>query len=237
MSDALATEYGCRAPVVLYNAFQWSDRQSLDGLFKDRIDRKVPSVHWYSQTLGPGRGLEDLVSALQYLRRDVEIHLRGKPAPGYLESLLASVPVSLRERIVVHELVSNAQLLSRIAEHDVGFAGEVPFCRSRNLTVTNKILHYLLGGLAVIASDTAGQGEIAKQAAGAIQLYPSGNPPILAQRLSEWLLAPERLASAKAAALRAAAESYSWERQEPTLLRSVEAALARTPPHAVENRR
>jgi len=53
--------------------------------------------------------------------------------------------------------VDGDDLLSRIAEHDIGFAGEMPHCRSRDLTVTNKILQYLLAGLAVVASGTAGQ--------------------------------------------------------------------------------
>jgi len=46
-------------------------------------------------------------------------------------------------------------LLSRIAEHDIGFAGEMKHCRSRDLTVTNKILQYLLAGIAVVAGNMA----------------------------------------------------------------------------------
>ena len=125
----------------------------------------------------------------------------------------------------MHGLVSNAELLSRIAEHDIGFAGEMSIRRNRDLTVTNKILHYLLGGLAIIASDTAGQKEIAQRAPGAIQMYASGNPTALAQQLNELLGNPARLASAKDAALKAAEQSFCWERQAPELLHLVEAAF------------
>lgn len=48
---------------------------------------------------------------------------------------------------------------------------------------------------------------------------------ILAQRLNRWLEDPQQLAEAKAAALRAAQQSFSWERQVPVLLRSIESAL------------
>ena len=65
------------------------------------------------------------------------------------------------------------------------------FCRSRNLTVTNKILHYLLGGLAVIASDTAGHQEVARRAVGGVRIYPSGNPEALANELNSLLSNPE----------------------------------------------
>ena len=42
----------------------------------------------------------------------------------------------------VHPVVHNDELLSRIAEHDIGFAGEMKYCQSRDLTVTNKIFTF-----------------------------------------------------------------------------------------------
>src|SRR5437588_1047654 len=44
MSMALAREYECTPPTVLYNAFEWSERQTLDGMLKDRRNRDVPSI-------------------------------------------------------------------------------------------------------------------------------------------------------------------------------------------------
>ena len=93
------------------------------------------------------------------------------------------------------------------------------------MTVTNKILHYLLGGLAVVASDTAGQREVEGQADGAVLLYPSGNPQLLAERLNELLGKPDRLAAAKASALRAAEQTFCWERMIPRLVESVQRAV------------
>ena len=147
MSEALATAYECAPPAVVYNAFPWSDRASIDGLRKDRRSRAIPSIHWYSQTLGPGRGLEDLFAALPHLKGEVEVHLRGNPVAGLDRWLKSRIPRNWRSSVFVHGVVSNDELLSRIAEHDIGFAGEMKYCRSRDLTVTNKILHYLLAGL------------------------------------------------------------------------------------------
>jgi glycosyltransferase involved in cell wall biosynthesis len=225
MSEALAAAYGCTRPAVVYNAFPWADRKMIDGLSRDRRDRRVPSIHWFSQTLGSGRGLEDLFSALPLLRNDVEIHLRGNPAAGFESWLRARAPENAHKRIVVHGLVPNAELLSRIAEHDIGFAGETPAIRSRDLTATNKILQYLLAGLAVVASDTVGQREVARQASGAVFLYPSGDSAALAYHLNLLLEQPRRLRRAKAAALRAAERTFCWERQESALLDAVTKAL------------
>lgn len=82
MSGALTQEFGCRPPLVVYNAFAWSERSRLDGLTKDRRDKRRPSIHWFSQTVGPGRGLEDLIGALSLIAHDCEIYLRGNLKPG-----------------------------------------------------------------------------------------------------------------------------------------------------------
>ena len=225
MSEALAREFGCPQPTVIYNAFPWSDRESMDGLFKDRRHRRLPSIHWVSQTLGHGRGLEDLIAALPLLKHEAEIHLRGKPVSGFENWLAHRVPEAWRGRIMVHGLVSYEELLSRIAEHDIGFAGENPVIRNKDLTVSNKILYYLLAGLAVVASDTAGQREVAGQAPGGVFLYPSGDAPALAARLDALLGSADALRQAKGAALAAAEGIFCWERQERVLLESINRAL------------
>jgi glycosyltransferase involved in cell wall biosynthesis len=230
MSEALAREYGCRAPVVVYNAFPWDSRRGLDGLRKDRFEGESRSIHWYSQTLGPGRGLEDLFAALPHLRHDVAIHLRGRQTRGFAEWMHARVPERWRATIRLHDIVESEELLSRIAEHDIGFAGEQTFCRSRDLTVTNKILHYLLGGLAVVASDTTGQREVAAAAPGAVTLYAAGNAAALAAALDRLLSSPGTLQQAKAAALRAAQGPFCWETVAQRLVRSVEAVSCSTAP-------
>jgi glycosyltransferase involved in cell wall biosynthesis len=226
MSAALATEFDCAPPVVIYNAFEWSERLLLDGLIKDGRNLHLPSIHWYSQTIAQGRGLEDLFASLPYLKYATEIHLRGTPAAGFSEWMESQVSPAWRNRIFIHQLVTNEELLSRIAEHDIGFAGEMKNCENRNLTVTNKILQYLLAGLAVVASDTAGQREVAEQANGAVKIYKSGDPESLASQINDLLDWPEKLRAAKSAALKAAETTFCWERQAPVLLQSIEKALA-----------
>ena len=226
MSNAIAKEFGCTPPAVIYNAFAWSERRMLDRQSKDRRNLRIPSVHWYSQTLGHTRGLEDLVASLPYLKHEVEIHLRGKPVVGFEQWLTEHVPAEWRARIFIHGLVTNDELLSRIAEHEIGFAGEMTFCRNREVAASNKFFHYLLAGLAVVASDTAGQREIAERAGEAVMLYQSGVPQALAAQLNALLASAERLRAAKAAALAAAEKTFCWERQAPILLQSIEKAFA-----------
>jgi Glycosyl transferases group 1 len=225
MSEALVREFGCQGPAVVYNAFPWSDRESIDGHSKDRPDHCLPSIHWFSQTIGCDRGLDDLLAALPLLKHKAQVHLRGKVTDQVRVWLNSRVPESWRQRIVIHKTVPNSELLSRISEHDIGLATEIPGIRNKDLTVSNKILYYLLGGLAVLASDTAGQREVAMQAPGGIFVYPSGDASALAFNLNKLLASKNALSEAKHCSLDAARRTFCWERQEGTLLFLIDRAL------------
>ncbi|MEO5364947.1 MAG: glycosyltransferase [Magnetococcus sp. WYHC-3] len=227
LADALAAAYGCSTPRVIPNVFPWAERESLDGQVRDRRDRSLPSLTWFSQTIGPGRGLEVLAAALAWLTHPMEIHLRGTPRPGFIDAWLQQVPESWHSRIHVHPQVPQSELLSRLAEHDLGFAGELSDCPSRDLTITNKILEYLRAGLGVVASDTRGQQEVARLAPGAVALYAQTDPRDLARVLDAWLADARRRQDARNAALEAARTTYCWERVAPELVAAVEEALQR----------
>ena len=234
MADALVRAYACPRLTRIYNVFpapkpgapEFQDRgansRSLAG--EPSRGRKAVSIHWFSQTLGPGRGLEELINAAQGLGGEFEIHLRGERG-AYRAWLEEMVPDELRSRVFVHPSVPADELPARIAEHDIGFAGELSEIPSRDLTATNKIFQYLQGGLAVVASDTAGQKEVAALASTAVATYRSGAASDLQKRLSELTGSAKQLAAAKAAAADIAARSFNWAVEKPRLLDSIRRAL------------
>jgi glycosyltransferase involved in cell wall biosynthesis len=222
MSEALADEYGCGKPLVLYNSFRWHQREHLDGLRKDRATGQGVSIYWYSQTVGPGRGLEQLCEALPLLSRPVELHIRGAWSRGAKDWMMSRLAPEHRARLFAHDPVSNRELLSRMAEHDIGFAGELSSNPSRDFTITNKMFQYLLTGLAVAASDTKGQKEVKVLAGEAVSLFKSGDAASLAAALNVWLENPGALARSKEAAVSAARDHFCWERCEQALVESVE---------------
>jgi glycosyltransferase involved in cell wall biosynthesis len=228
MADALVQAYGCRRPTVIRNVFPLEDREQLDGKWKDRpgMARWMPSndprmtrpqeapvsIHWFSQTIGPGRGLETLFQTLDGLEGNWELHLRGN-LRGYEKWLEKACPVSVRKKLKVHGLVDNKELLSRIAEHDIGFAGELSEPPSRNLTITNKFFQYLQAGLAVVASDTEGQMEGASEAKGVVGVFKVGNETELRARMAE--LIPDRtLLGKKQSSSWDAGTKLSWENEK-----------------------
>ena len=66
LAQALAEAYGGPdAHSRSITPFPWADRADLDDAARDRQDRSLPSLHWVSQTIGPGRGLDTLCEALR----------------------------------------------------------------------------------------------------------------------------------------------------------------------------
>jgi len=231
MADALVKEYRCRRPLVIRNVFPLKDRAGLDGKWKDRpgmaqwMERNDPtaerpkdapvSIHWFSQTIGPGRGLEILFQALEGMDGNWELHLRGN-LKGYEEWLEGACPESVRKRMSVHGLVENEELLSRIAEHDIGFCGEPTFPPNKNLTISNKLFHYIQGGLAVVASDTEGQTEGANVALGAVAIYPAISGTDLRNQFVGLIQQGPKLRQMRLAAWRVG-QRLSWEEESKRL--------------------
>jgi glycosyltransferase involved in cell wall biosynthesis len=222
LAEALAADARASAPAVIRNLFPWTDRRHLDGQLRDRSDRRGVSLHWFSQTLGPGRGLELLFAALPMLQGNVEVHLRGDGGYEWARGLL---PATWQDRVFMHRTVPNEELLSRIAEHDIGLALEIPVNQNKDKTISNKIFQYLQGRLAVVATSTAGQREVFEQTPGIGLLMSENSSESLARAINDLLSEPARLSQCRGAALAAAEKVFNWENAADKVVELVTHAL------------
>ena len=228
IADALVKRYGIRRPTTVHNVFSWSDRTTLDGKVKDRSGDAL-SLYWYSQIIGLDRGLQDVIRAAALLSGSVQIHLRGKLSESVRAELMGlAKEYAVADRIFFHAPVPPSELLSRAAEHDVGLALEQPVNENRNVTVTNKVFFYLLGGLALAASDTTGQRKIVSACPDAGFLYSPGDHESLAAGLQELIDSPELLLQRKVASLQAAQDRWNWEIECRQLVLLASSALTQT---------
>ena len=225
MAEKIAKAYDTPKPTVIYNTFPWAERESIDNKFLDRKNLNIPSLHWFSQTIGKGRGLETLFSALNYIQTPFEIHLRGNCSDSYRSFLKNLVDQQWHNYIFFHPTVSNAELISRIAEHDIGLALELRNIKSRDLTITNKFFQYLQGGLTVVATDTLGQQEILSQYPEIGNLIPSDNPMALAKTLENLLQNKLKLNQTKNHALSIFQKKLCWENHDVVLLDKIQQSL------------
>ena len=226
-SEALANtmyqRHGGRLAQVVTNSFplQPDPHQAASG--------EPPALFWFSQTLGPGRGLEPFLAAWQNTRHLSRVFLLGEPYNGFDQILLAQFSEERRARLSFLPVVPPHDLPAVIARHDIGLALEPNVPANKDCTISNKILQYLNAGLAVVASDTAGHREVLARGPDAGVIMDFRDAAAAAAALDALLADRETLARRQQAARRLAEEVYCWEQEAPKLLALVEAALAATP--------
>lgn len=221
MADALTATYRCPPPIVIRNSFPLQPRSRFDA----PATTGAPSFIWFSQTIGPGRGLELFFAAWARTTQPSKVYLLGDERPGYRQKLLGRLPPARRADLHFIPLVTPEQLPDKLAEFDIGLALEPRWPLNRNITITNKILQYMNAGLAVIATDTAGQKEVMSAAPDCGLLITAHETSDYAQKLDGLLGDHVRLRAAQAAARAAAEREFCWERETPRLLAAVAAAL------------
>jgi glycosyltransferase involved in cell wall biosynthesis len=221
MADALAAAYHCPPPLVIRNSFPLQPRSRVD----TPAAAGAPSFIWFSQTIGPGRGLELFFAAWARTRQPSKVYLLGDERPGYRAKLLSRLPESRRGDLHFIPLVTPEQLPGKLAEFDIGLALEPRWPLNRNITITNKILQYMNAGLAVIATDTAGQKEVMAAAPDCGVLITAHETTEYAAKLDALLGDPARLRATQLASRAAAEREFCWERETPRLLAAVAQAL------------
>jgi hypothetical protein len=188
------------------------------------------SLYWFSQTIGPGRGLEDAVCAMGLAGIPGELHLRGRAVVPYLDALrrlAAGAAPALR--IVHHEPAPPDAMGDLCAPHDVGLSLEQPQVLNRDLCLTNKVFTYMLAGLPVVLTATRGHRALAGDLEEGALTYPAGDIGALARGLERWAGDDALLARARRASWEAARRRWHWEHAEErgALLAGVAAVLGR----------
>ena len=152
-----------------------------------------------------------MAGALKQCEPCFQLTLVGDTQEGYEQKLRGLLPDHWRGRVRFQRQVKSEEVLGLVGKFHIGLALERREPESRNLTVTNKILQYLLGGLAVVATRTRGQEEVAQAAKGSVRLVEQGNEKELAEALTGWARNAEGLRQARQAARKAAEEKFCWE--------------------------
>lgn len=223
IADRYADTYGKR-PLVINNTFSLPAREPEF----TPVDGAGLRLYWFSQTIGPDRGLQDAVQAAGLADIKCELHLRGTPIAGYLDRLsLMAKECAPRLKLVRHAPQSPDRMVDLCRDYHVGLALEPGHSLNNELALSNKALTYILAGLAVVFTDTPGQRGLAMDLGSGALLYSQGDTGKLAQGLSLWAANPSQLLAARRAAWAAACRRWHWQHpeEEGTLLRAVRNVL------------
>jgi glycosyltransferase involved in cell wall biosynthesis len=223
IARAYAAAYGIPVPDVVLNVFPLRDRP-VGATARQSRERR--SVYWFSQTIGPDRGLETVLEAVAQSRSRPDIFLRGRASAGYKDFLGAlSRRLGIEEHLHFLDVAAPGEMVRAAAEYDIGLATEVVTCSNKDLALSNKIFTYLLAGIPVIASDTLAQKEIAAQCPECILLYENGNVASLSRAID--MLCGDRgaLSLAGRAAAEIAEKRYNWDVESTSFLRVIDRTL------------
>lgn len=229
IADAYVATYGIPRPTVILNT---SPRHSAPPAPTPcGVACPGPSLYWFSQTIGPDRGLECAVDAIARAASSPHLYLRGMPARGYIELLRArAIERGVGDRVHVLEPAMPAEMERLASLYDVGLVGETGATENRRIALTNKIFTYLSAGIPALLSDVPAHRAIADDVAGAVMLYPASDPGALAQAIDRLLSDPGRLAAARDCAHALGQSRFAWERDSARLLELVGRTLRTTVP-------
>lgn len=223
---AYADAYGLPQPVTILNVFS---RQDAPERPKDRVIRS-PSLYWFSQTIGPGRGLEAVVRAIAASQSRPTLTLQGTLAAGYGDQLTGLADqLGVADRLNFLAPAHPAELARLAAQYDAGLATEPGETINSDICLSNKVFTYFLAGTAILATDTQGQRLLAQEVPDAFEVLPLADHAQWAGKIDALLLAPQRLAVARASAWRAGHERFCWEREQHLFLAVVSKALQSLP--------
>jgi glycosyltransferase involved in cell wall biosynthesis len=205
IADAYLRKYG-RRPIAIHNTFSIAFRG-------ESADAPSPlRLYWFSQTLGAGRGLDEVVRALGRIGGPAELHLRARPIPSYLAALRqlqrdAAPAVTL----VHHEPAPPDDMVPLAQGYDASLSCEQPDVPNKQLCLGNKIFTSLAAGTPVIVSRTAAQTELARDLGGAAFAYDCGDVDGLSEILRRLASDVEARRHAADRARAAAQRRWHWE--------------------------
>jgi glycosyltransferase involved in cell wall biosynthesis len=224
IADAYAKSYGIARPAVILNVFPRA--QAPPCPTTRGTARPNPSVYWFSQTIGPDRGLECAVRAIGRARTRPHLYLRGSMSAGFAERLgVIAAEAYAAERLHVLPPEPPPAMARLAAIYDVGLASETGRTPNHRVALSNKQFTYLLAGLPAVMSDIPAHRAFACKAGKAVRLYATEDPTSLATALDTLLGDPAALAGARAEAFRLAQTRFNWDVEKAVLVERVAAAM------------
>ena len=206
IADAYRHAHGVR-PLPIHNTFSVASEQSPGNSNCDAL-----RLYWFSQTLGPGRGLDDVVRAAGEAREPIELHLRATPVPQYLDALhQLQNHCAPNLRLVMHDASEPDDMVRLARGYDAGLSCEALEVINRRLCLANKIFTYLAAGIPVILSRTPAQSALERDLGDAAFGYECGDVAGLAGVLRSLANDVSLRCASRRAARAAAARRWHWE--------------------------
>ena len=193
---------------VIWNVF------SLKYLKQDSIavpeDFQPLKMIWFSQVIGPDRGLLEFFQAFKFLKDiPLEVCLIGACRPG-MEDMLTEL-LSENHQLSIRPPMPESKLFAQLANHEIGLGLETGFSTNNEIALSNKALSYPLAGCLSLLSKTQGQSQFIQTNPAAGTLIDLNDPQKVAQVI-RWTKENRRaLTQQRIKALALAKGKLNWE--------------------------
>jgi glycosyltransferase involved in cell wall biosynthesis len=203
--------YGAK-PEVILNVYPRSEAPAVFEIPPVPDARHPARLYWFSQTIGPGRGLEEALAVLALMRLPVELHLRGFVDSGYREFLLRLARESgMKNEPYFHPPEKPDRMPALCSGFHLGLSLEKRSPENRDLCLTNKIFAYLLAGVPVWLSATSAQRELAGELGSAALVADPADAARTAAQLDAWLADRQVWVESSRQARNLAETRFCWE--------------------------
>ena len=139
------------------------------------------SLYWRNGVLDlGGRGLEQVFRAMALLPEEIVLYIQGRlPRDGAGRGEALMRELGIQNRVVTLPPYAPNQAIQMAAPHLIGLCPEQLIGENLNLTSSNKLFDYMMAGLAIVASDTAGLRDVIRRSRAGL-LFPAGDPGAMA---------------------------------------------------------
>ena len=223
---AYARRYGV-APVTVLNVFPLDMAPVPAPVRAPTGKLESLRAYWFSQTIGPDRGLQAFLRAIPRAKTRLSIDIRGGDQWGHGDGLMSLArDLGIGDRVTILPKAPPDQMAVLAADYDIGLSLESDTPENRRLCLGNKIFTYMLAGLPLVMSDTPAQCDLALQLGAAATLVSLSDPDAMAAQLDRLAGSPDVMAIARGESLRLARCRYNWDVEKNTLLGVVGEAFA-----------
>jgi len=220
IAEQCRQEFGITAVTVL-NTYPLEDAPE-----HPVVPRGEIQFYWFSQTIGPGRGLEEFIEVMGKMRTPCELSLRGMISEAFKESLADRATVAGVEPPRILGPCAPEEIVRSCAGYHFGLSLERSEPENRDLCLTNKLFAYLLAGTPVILSATRAHKQLAPELGRSALIIDFRQADEAAKILDDHCSKMTAEHQRHDDAWEKGRSWFCWEQQEGKLRESVETALS-----------
>ncbi len=222
----ILTHYNIRSEVLL-NTYPLSEAPAKQTTLPSPTKNSPAKLYWFSQTIGPDRGLEEALRIIAVMHTPCELYLRGYIQGEYRQFLIdLAVGLGLKQSQLIFLVPAAADQMVKLSSgYHLGLCLEHSIPKNRDLCLTNKIFSYLLAGTPLWLSSTTAHRQLFPQLNEAACMTDVKEKTQSAEQLDRFLTDTIKYSKARHESWQLGQNLYHWDKESLTFLNLIRTHL------------